>query len=290
MKLLITGATGFIGSTIARTALAAGHTVTGLARSAAGVANLQAAGVIPARGSLTDRGALINAAQAADAVIHAAGAGQGDAAQAADQTARTALLDALVGSERPLLFTSGSWVFGDTGDTAADEERPPAPLPPFAWRADAEQELLRRAVDVHVVILRPAFVYGATRGGIIPELLDAARRIGTAPYIADGANRWSTVHVNDLAELYLLALGARSGTVLNAAAGPAVTTRQVAQAVARNLGGGVGTQSWELPRALREMGPLAPILAVTSHITAQRAHSELGWRPHHPTLLDHLTA
>jgi uncharacterized protein YbjT (DUF2867 family) len=72
MKIFLTGATGYLGGAIARELTAAGHNVTGLARSANSTRKLQAARVVPHSGSLADAGSLATGARSADAVIHAA--------------------------------------------------------------------------------------------------------------------------------------------------------------------------------------------------------------------------
>ena len=72
MKIFLTGATGYIGGTVAARLVAAGHEVVGLVRSADGEAALRGRGIVPLRGALADRDILAEAARRADAVINAA--------------------------------------------------------------------------------------------------------------------------------------------------------------------------------------------------------------------------
>jgi uncharacterized protein YbjT (DUF2867 family) len=114
MKIFLTGATGYLGGSIARELTAAGHNVTGLARSATSARMLQAARVVPHSGSLADAGSLAAGAQSADAVIHTA---LDDAAKApqVDIEAVCSLLRALAGTGKAFVYTSGLTVLGDTG-------------------------------------------------------------------------------------------------------------------------------------------------------------------------------
>ena len=73
---------------------------------------------------------------------------------------------------------------------------------------------------IRSVVIRPAIVYG--RGGGIPAgFVESARKEGAARYVGTGKNRWPLVHVDDLADLYLLALEkAPPGTLLLGVSGP----------------------------------------------------------------------
>src|SRR5205823_8943417 len=121
-----------------------------------------------------------------------------------DTEAVTAMLDALKGSGKPFVYTSGVWVLGNTGYQTVDESAALNPPRIVAWRPAAEQRVLDAAKQgVRGIVIRPAIVYG--RGGGIPAMLvQAANQSGAAWYVGDGQNRWPVVHVEDLADLYLL--------------------------------------------------------------------------------------
>ncbi len=289
MRLFLTGATGYIGGAVAEVLRAAGHTVTGLARSEEAARKLEARGVAVARGSLHDTAVLAAAAREADGVIHMAlDFGAADTPQV-DAGAVRAMLGALEETGRPFVYTSGVWVIGDTGGRAADEETPLNPTPLVAWRPAVERTVLDAAREgVRTVVLRPAMVYGRG-GGAVAGFVKTARENGVVRFIGNGANRWSFVHVEDLADLYLLALTqAPEGSLFLAADGPAIPVREVAEAASRAAGAEGRTQSVPLEEARKTMGPLADALVMDQEISAARAQRLLGWAPHRPSVLEEL--
>ncbi|HLM67423.1 MAG TPA: NAD-dependent epimerase/dehydratase family protein, partial [Longimicrobium sp.] len=234
MRVFVTGATGYVGSAVVDALRAAGHDVVGLARSDEAARRLEAAGCTVLRGSLADTDVLARGARDADAAIHAGATGAADQAEV-DTAAVHAMLDALAGSGKPFVYTSGIWVLGPTGGAVADEDAPANAAAIVAWRAGIERTVADAAArGIRSVVLRPGVVYG--RGGGTPGgFVASGRKKGVVRYVGDGAQRWPMVHVDDLAELYVLALAAPAGTVLNAA-GPSLPAREVAEAAARAAG------------------------------------------------------
>lgn len=284
MTVFVTGATGYIGTAVARALLAAGYEVRGLARSPAAASKLEAAGAEAVWGSLTELSVLSRSARAADAVIHLGATGKADQADV-DTAAVSAMLNAVEGSGKPVIYTSGIWVLGNTGDGVADEEAALNPAELVAWRAEVEGTM-RQAADwaIRSVVLRPAVVYG--RGGGTPgRFVSSARSKGVVRYVGDGSQRWPFVHVDDLADLYLLALDAPAGTVLNAADGPSIPVREVAQAAAE--ANGAEAEAWPLEEAREVLGPYADALALDQQVSAEQALS-LGWKPRRPSVIDEL--
>src|SRR5512146_1661061 len=167
MRNLLTGATGFIGSAIARAARAEGHTLLALTRGGE-EEQLAASGGIPVLGDLRDTASLEHAARDVDAVIHAANTQEADAA-ATDRAAAETFVRALSGSGRSFVYTSGVWVLGATGDTPLDEDAPRNPPALVAWRGPLEEQLVAAAHDgMRTIIIRPGIAYG--HGGGIPGM------------------------------------------------------------------------------------------------------------------------
>jgi nucleoside-diphosphate-sugar epimerase len=284
MTVFVTGATGYIGSAVVRALQAEGHDVTGLARSLEAAETLEAAGVEVVWGSLTELSVLTRGARAADAIIHLGATGQEDQAEV-DTAAVGAMLNAVEGTGKPFVYTSGIWVLGDTDGRVADEDAPLHPAEIVAWRAEVEGTMRDAAAwGIRSIVVRPAVVYG--RGGGTPGMfVSAARRKGLVRYVGEGTQRWATVHVDDLAALYVLALDAPAGTVLNAAHGPSLPVREVAEAAAQ--ANGAEAEAWPLEDARERLGPYADALALDQQVSAERALG-LGWKPKFPSVLDDL--
>jgi nucleoside-diphosphate-sugar epimerase len=285
MKVFLTGASGYIGSAVAERLLAAGHEVSGLARSDAARDKLTRAGVRPVRGDFSDPKSVAEAARAAEGVISTATTYD----PSIDGPAIDAILGVLEGSNRPFIYTSGIWSHGDTGGKVVDETSTPNPVPLIAWRQGVEQRVLEGAErGIRTVVIRPAIVYG--RGGGIPAgFVDAARKEGVARYVGTGKNRWPMVHVDDLADLYLLALeSAPPGTLLLAVSGPSQPVAEIAAAASRGAGAGGKTAAWPLEDARQKLGPSADALVLDQQASGKRAQELLGWKPHRPGVLEDL--
>jgi nucleoside-diphosphate-sugar epimerase len=284
MTVFVTGATGYIGSAVVQALQAEGHDVNGLARSPEAATKLEAAGVEVVWGSLTELSVLSRGARAADAVIHLGATGNEDQGEV-DTAAVGAMLNAVEGTGKPFVYTSGVWVLGNTGDRVADEDAPLNPGEIVAWRAEVEGTMRDAAAwGIRSVVVRPAVVYG--RGGGTPGMfVSAARRKGVVRYVGDGTQRWPFVHVDDLAALYVLALDAPTATLLTAAAGPSIPVIDVAQAAAQ--ANGAETEAWPLEEAREKLGPYADALALDQQVSAERALG-LGWKPKCPSVLDDL--
>ncbi len=288
MRILVTGATGLIGGAVARRLPAGGHEIVGLARSAASASRLAAEGHAVVRGDLSDPESIVSAARAADAVVHAASPGDQDNA-AHDEIATRAILRALRGMGRRFLYTSGCFVYGATGEVPATEDRPPTPLDLVRWRKGLEGEILAAADDgVHPIVIRPAWVYG-NRGGTVMMMVDGARRDGVARYIGDGRSRWSTVHADDLADLYALSLErAPARAIFNGSHGAATPLIEIARAASEAAGAGGRVESWPLAEARQSLGAFADAIACDQLISGDKAVRELGWHPSRPSIVDDL--
>jgi len=289
MQVFLTGATGYIGSAVAEALTKSGCAVVGLARSDDQARSLAAKGLGAHRGDLRDPASLAEGARKADAVIHTALAAAADTGQV-DRAAVDAIVGALVQFNRPFIYTSGCWVVGNTGDKVADEDTPLAPTPLVAWRPANERLVLDAARHgVQGIVLRPAMVYGRG-GGLVTSFVKSAREHGAARVIGTGENRWTFVHLDDLAGLYVLALQAAAGTLLFAAHGAAVRVRDVAEAASRAAGANGKVETTPIEEARQTMGPFADALALDQQISGERATRVLGWRPQAPSVLEELAS
>jgi nucleoside-diphosphate-sugar epimerase len=277
MNIFVTGASGYIGRAVTGKLRAAGHAVRGLARSGAAAEKLKAIGAEPVAGDLRDSATIEAAARNSDVSIHLAMEFSAEA-PALDRAA----IDALIAAQRPFVYTSGIWVMGDTGGHVADETTPVHPTPLVAWRTSHEKMVL----DARGVVIRPAMVFGRN-GGFVAGFVEAAKT-GVVQIVGTGENRWPFVHVDDLADLYVLALRAQPGSLYFAAAGPSIPVKQVAAGAAA-LEKGARVETIPLEKARQTMGLLADALVLDQLISARKVMQELGWNPKAESVLEELS-
>jgi nucleoside-diphosphate-sugar epimerase len=276
MKVLITGGSGYIGQATIRALRRRGHEVTALVRSDAATAIVTGLGAAPVRGGLGDLEVLRRAAAAADGAIHLAQV-RGPETADIDRKAATAIQDGI--GSGPYVHTGGTWVYGSTAGVV-DESAPLAPPPLVAWRQQNEKQVLDRvAAGGHPVLVMPGVVYGAGAGLVEQFVIAPARDRGSVRYIGDGTNHWSLVHVDDLAELYALALGAPAGGVYAGVGEYRLTVADLLPALCAAAGCPGRTESMSLADARAELGPIADAFALDQQVSGARARTELGWNP-----------
>ena len=291
MRLFITGAAGYIGGSVAQRLLADGHSVRGLLRDPAKADALAATGIEPVLGDLDQAELLQREAARADGVIHAASS---DHRPSVD-----ALLQALHGSGKPLLHTSGSSVIGDDAqgnhlsEQVFDESTPLVVAPSKQARRALDEHILAAASNgVRSVVLCNTMIYGRGRGlhadsVQIPVLLRQARASGVVRIVGQGLNRWSNVHIDDVTALYSLALHQAPAGAFYFVENGEASYAQIGAALARRLGLGP-VQGWSVTEASAAWGEghARFSLGSNSRVRARRARSELGWAPQHASVLD----
>jgi nucleoside-diphosphate-sugar epimerase len=288
MRVFVVGATGYVGSAIAGSLRRRGHTVSGAAPSDASAEKLRNAGIEVESGDVAEPQSLQDPARRADAVVYAVQY-SGDNAADAESAALRALVDALADSGKPFAYTSGIWVYGSTGERAADEDAPLNPTPLVAYRPTLERIVLDGgARNVRAIVIRPGNIYGA--GGGIPEMwLQSARESGAARFVGDGANRWAVLHRDDVGELYALALeNAPAGAIYNAGDDTSFTVKEMAEAASIGAGRNGAVAAWPLEEARGALGAFADALALDTKISSKRAREQLGWQTRSTTILEDL--
>ncbi|MFC8391435.1 MULTISPECIES: SDR family oxidoreductase [unclassified Streptomyces] len=293
MRVFVTGASGHVGSAVVPELLEAGHQVVGLARSDKSAAALTAAGAQVHRGDLDDLVGLAAAAAAADGVIHLAFkhdamfAGDFEGAVAADLRAIEALGDALAGTGKPLVVTSGTALFAFAGLEDTLTEADALDTGPRVDAENAVVALAERGIRSSVVRLTPTVHSTLDHNGFIPTFISIARSKGVSAYVGDGANRWPAVHTLDAARLYRLALeSAPAGSRLHAVDDEGITFRRIAEAIGRGLN--LPVVSIPPTRADDHFGFLGAHAQADNPSSSTLTRDLLGWKPLHPGLIDDL--
>jgi len=289
MKVFVTGATGYIGSAVCDSLRAAGHQVLGLARTAEKAQLLEARGLRACPGTLEDAATLTAAAAESDAVIHAALDFKNPRAGEIDRAAVSTLLDALAGSGKPFIYSSGVWVVGDTHGRMVGEVGAVHPPALVAWRP-AVEELVLDAKDkaVKSVVLRPGMVFGR-RGGALAGLFRDALTHGAVRIIGEGHNHWSCVHIDDLADLYVRAITAPApGELFIACGGMPQPVEKIARAVAKACGIEGKVESITLEAARENRGLVADCHAMDLKAGSTKAARFFGWTVRKPSIFDEI--
>jgi nucleoside-diphosphate-sugar epimerase len=292
MRIFITGANGFIGGAVASTLIKQGHAVRGLVRDRAKADTVAAHGIDAVIGSLDDAALLQAEARMADAVVNAASSDHRSAVEA--------LIAGLAGSGKPLLHTSGSSIVGDEAmgepsERIFDEDMPIQPHADKVARV-AIDRLVLDASGIRSVVLCNTMIYGNALGPPaqsvqIPALLRQARASGVARYVGRGLNRWSNVHIADVAALYALAIAeAPAATFMYVESGEEALG-EVVRAIAARLDLGAA-QSWPAEPAIAFWGRRTAVFSLgsNSRVRGRRAIEQLGWAPRHRSVTKWIAA
>lgn len=292
MRVFVTGATGWIGSAAVDELLAAGHDVTGLARSDASAASLQAKGAAVRRGDVDDLDALRAGAGAADAVLHLAYKHDWSdvaASMASERAAVQTIGETLAGTGKPFLFASG--VAALAPGRPATEDDPSPHHGPDSPRGGAENLAFDFVGQgVHSVALRfSPTVHGMRDHGFIARIAQIAREKGVSGYPGEGTNHWAAVHRSDAARLVALALAkAPAGARVHAVGEEAVPSRAIAEAIGAALR--LPVTSVAPDDVAEHFGWIGTFFGMELSATSAATRELLGWSPTGPTLLEDIAA
>jgi nucleoside-diphosphate-sugar epimerase len=281
MRVFVTGASGFIGSAVSGTLARAGHEVLGLVRTPAKARALAAQGIEPLVGDMAQPAAWRARAAECAVRIHCA----------AEYSARYRELDratpaellglpAARGTTPLVIYTSGVWIYGDTGGRVVDEHTTLSPSAFVLPRSEVEALVLGAdGPKLRTLVLRPGCVYGGA-GSLTASWFESAVKEHAANFVGTGAQRWAMVHVADLAQLFLQATeSGLHGEVLNAVDASTASVLECAQAASRAAGADGKTVSIPVEEARKLHGPMADCLCYDQLVNSDKAALLLGWRP-----------
>jgi nucleoside-diphosphate-sugar epimerase len=309
MRVFVTGATGFIGFAIVKELIAAGHQVTGLARSAASGRKLTEAGARVQVGTVEDLDCLRRAAAAADGAIHTAfyhkishmplatrlrvmfGGAPGrilyrflSAAVSTDRRAIETIGQSLAGTNPPLVAAFGTLAMKQGKLATEDESYDPTFI--GALRAQTEDTLRQMAArGIRTSAIRlPPIVHGAGDHGFALQLVQTARKKKESAYIGEGLNRWPSAHRLDVARLFRLALeNGPAGGTYHGVAEEGIPFRDIAGLIGRRLN--VPVVSKSAAEAARQFSFLATFVPMDNPTSSRLTRERLKWQPTQPGLL-----
>lgn len=280
MKVLLTGGTGYIGSAVLAKLIEAGHSVDAVVRNDDAAAAVTAAGATALVHDVTDSAWLASRLGSVDAVIHTAAPADGSNATF-DDAVLDGVIAGLAGTGKAYLHTGGIWVYGNSANIT---ESTPIDAPDLvAWREARHERLL--ASGVRATVIAPGFVYGDNRG--IAALLAGTPQNDDGAWLAigTGEQHWTTVHRDDLAELYVLAIENPIEGVFVAASGHNPTVNEITAAASG--GQPVVAEGLDASRA-RLSAAFADALFIDQQASGAKARSTFGWTPSRPTVLEEL--
>ncbi len=290
MKVFVTGATGFVGSAVVAELINAGHQVLGLARSEVAEKALLSAGAEVHRGELEDLESLRQGALVSDGIIHTGfihDFNRFEAVCEIDRAAIEAIGNAIIGSEKPFIVTSGTLIVNQ-GNVATEDMLPNYDgQNPRLASEKAVDDLAAKNVRVSVVRLSPSVHGEGDHHGFIPMLIDIARKKGLSAFIGDGTNQWTAVHRLDAAVLYKLALeNVIPGARFHGVAEEAITVKSLAEAIGGQLGVPVISKSKD--EAAEHFGWFEHFVTMNGSASGALTRERLNWETKHTTLIQDL--
>ncbi|MBP9090306.1 NAD-dependent epimerase/dehydratase family protein [bacterium] len=294
-QVFVTGVAGYIGGSVAARLVKAGYKVKGLTRLEANKDKLKAIGIEAVIGDLGDIALVTKHAQEADIVI--------DAADSDNEEAVKTFLEALKGSGKIFIHTSGSSIVSDQANGEPSENifddhlyEPGSTFKPDTQkqpRVDIDKLVLDAAKDgITSMVICPCLIYGKGSGikpesQQIPNLANEARQSGVAKCIGRGENIWSTVHIDDLTELYLKAIEKGQAGLFLFAENGEITFKEIAQTIKKALNLKTDILEWPVQEAIDSLGFGTAVFGLGSNSRIRGVQSrELGWQPSRKNVLE----
>ncbi|PSK89580.1 nucleoside-diphosphate-sugar epimerase [Taibaiella chishuiensis] len=286
MQVFVTGASGFVGSAIVQQLLQQGHGVLGLARTAEAAEKLRQAGATAHEGDLNDLNRLKTGAAQCDAVIHTAfnhDFSRFKASCEEDRQVILALGEALAGSNRPLIVTSGIGLLHQDRLVTEADRPASAETTPRAASEEAVHNLVAQGGNAYILRLPPT-VHDKGDHGFIPMVIQMARTHGVSAYIGEGSNRWPAVHRQDAAQMYRLILEQQpEQRVFHAVAEEGIPFRQIATAIGKGLQ--LPVTGKDEAGAEAHFGWFKHFAAIDCAASSAQSRATLGWTPQYPGLM-----
>jgi nucleoside-diphosphate-sugar epimerase len=289
MRVFVTGASGFVGSAVVKELLENGHQVLGLVRSDNGAEQLAATGAEVYRGDVNDLPFIQKGAAACDAVIHTAFNHDFSRFKENcedDRKVIEALGEALAGTDKPLVITSGIGLFNNLGRLAVEDDKIPvgSDVIPRAASEEAAVAASAKGVNAYVVRLPPS-VHGAGDHGFVPMIIGMNREKNVSAYLGEGSNKWPAVHRFDAAALYRLIVEKQPALKrLHAVAEEGVAFKEIATAIGEGLNIPVMSKTGD--DAAAHFTWFAHFAAMDCPASSAKTKEALGWEPKGTGLID----
>lgn len=291
MRVFVTGASGFVGSAVVDELLNAGHRVLGLARTDSAAEKLANAGAEVHRGDIEDLESIKAGVAQCDAVIHTAfnhDFSRFAASCAWDRQVILALGEALEGTAKPLIITSGIGVLRYDRLITEDDKAVSAEVMPRGATEEAANTVAENGGNVYIVRLPPS-VHGQGDHGFVPLLIGIAKEKNEAAYIGEGQNKWPAVHRLDAAVLYRLAIEQQPAQkVFHAVAEEGIPFKQIITAIGQGLAIPVVSKEGEAADAY--FGWFRHFAGMNCMASSEQTRNILGWQPTHTGLLQDMGA
>ena len=270
MRVVVTGASGFIGQSLCPALRARGHEVMALDRAATG----DLAGFAGWPAQLAGADAVVHLA----ALAHSREVDEGRLRAVNVDAALTLGKAAAAAGAKMLLMSSVKVLGEETPGAAFGETSPAAPQDAYARAKAAAETALRAVPDLALTVLRPPLVYGPGVKANFLALLGAVARGWPLP-LASIHNRRSLIYAGNLADAVVRCLEtpAASGRTYGVTDGPPLST----PALCRAIGAAFGRPArlFPCPPALLEIAPPAKKLTRSLVIDDRAIRHELGWAP-----------